>query len=108
MNETILTDANFEQEVLKHQGPVLVDFFAPWCGPCQMMVPVIEDLAKENQGKIKIAKMDIDENPDAAQKYQILSIPTSIVFVNGEEKERSIGAQTKSDLQNTINKFTSK
>ncbi|MFZ5366114.1 MAG: thioredoxin [Patescibacteria group bacterium] len=86
-----LTDKTFEIEVLKSNLPVLVDFWAQWCGPCLMAAPVIEELAKEYEGKIKVGKLNVDENPKIAEKYGILSIPTVVVFRNGEEVKRQVG-----------------
>ena len=79
-----LTTDNFEQEVLQAQQPVLVDFYADWCGPCNAMAPVIEELAKELEGKVKVGKINVDENPDIAVEYNVMSIPTLIVFKNGK------------------------
>ncbi|MBD3238181.1 MAG: thioredoxin [Candidatus Moranbacteria bacterium] len=97
-----LKDSNFEQQVKDHQGVVLVDFFAPWCGPCQMMAPIIDEVAEKFQGKIKIMKMNTDQNPNTAQEYQIASIPTLIFFKNGKEDERLIGAYDRESLINKI------
>lgn len=82
--EMKFTTANFEEEVLKSEIPVLVDFYADWCGPCQMMAPVIGQLAGEYEGKVKIGKLNVDENPDIAVQYKVMSIPTMIIFRNGE------------------------
>ncbi|PIS05235.1 MAG: thioredoxin [Candidatus Buchananbacteria bacterium CG10_big_fil_rev_8_21_14_0_10_42_9] len=97
MAELILTDDTFEQEVLKSDKPVLVDFWAPWCGPCKVQGPVIEEISREYT-KAKIAKMNVDENPETPGKYQILSIPTLIIFKGGEEVDRMIGVQEKEQL----------
>lgn len=97
-----ITDATFEAEVLKASHPVLVDFWAPWCGPCLRVGPIVEQLSAENAGKAKIVKVDIDECPQTAEAYGVSSIPTLIMFKNGEEKERVIGAQPKAVLQNLI------
>ena len=82
--EMKFTTANFEEEVLKSEIPVLVDFYADWCGPCQMMAPVIGQLAGEYEGRVKIGKLNVDENPDIAVRYKVMSIPTMIIFRNGE------------------------
>jgi thioredoxin 1 len=98
MSELTITDANFESEVLKNKKPVLVDFWAPWCGPCQMMGPIIEEVAKDMGEKAAIGKLNVDENQVAAEKYGVSSIPTIIFFKNGEEVERMIGVRGKDEL----------
>jgi len=90
-----LNDKNFEESVSKAGLPILVDFWAPWCGPCQMVEPVIEELAKENEGKIKMGKINIDENPQMAGKYGVMSIPTVIFFKEGKEVGRKVGFEGK-------------
>jgi thioredoxin 1 len=97
--EITFTDDNFDQEVLKSDMPVLVDFWAPWCGPCQMMNPVIEDLAKEMEGKAKVGKLNVDENPQKATEYGVMSIPTLKIFKNGEIVQEMTGVQTREDLK---------
>lgn len=97
-----LTDKNFEKEVLQAGMPVFVDFWAPWCGPCQMAKPVIEELAKEYQGKIKIGKLNVDENPKIAQKYGIMSIPTVVIFKERKEVKRQIGFPGKGKYKELI------
>ena len=99
-----ITSKDFEREVLNSEIPVLVDFFATWCGPCKMMSPVVEELEKELEGKAKVFKIDTDEERDLAIKYGIMSIPTFIVFKNGEVKAKSIGMQDKEELIEMINK----
>ena len=87
--EIKLSTENFEKEVLKSEKPVLVDFYADWCGPCNAMAPVIEELAKELEGKVKVGKINVDENPDIAVEYNVMSIPTLIVFKNGKEEKKT-------------------
>ena len=89
---------NFEQEVLKSEKPVLVDFYADWCGPCQMMGPVIEEISEELDGKAKVGKINVDENPDVAVEYNVMSIPTLIIFKNGKEVKRYVGVTSKEEL----------
>ena len=102
MSEVIVNDSNFEQEVLKHNGPVMVDFWATWCGPCRMLGPVVEELAKEYAGKVKVCKLNTDEGPDTSTKYRITSIPTIIFFKNGEVAAQTVGLQSKAALQEKL------
>ena len=97
-----LTDTNFQQEVLSSAQPVLVDFWAPWCGPCRMIAPMIEELANENVGSFKIGKINIDDNPNAAQSYGVSSIPTLMIFKGGEVVDRFVGVRPKNQLQAAI------
>jgi len=100
-----LTDQNFDQEVLKATTPVLVDFYADWCGPCKMMEPIIEELAEEMKNdNIKISKLNVDEAQATAEKYGVMSIPTTIIFKNGLETERLVGLQSKEALKEALNK----
>ena len=98
----ILTDVNFEEEVLKSNLPVLVDFFATWCGPCKMMGPIVEELAKELEGKVKVVEVDVDKAPQSAEKYAIMSVPTLILFKNGQVVKQMVGFQSKADLVKEI------
>lgn len=93
------TEANFEAEVLGSELPVLVDFYADWCGPCKMMAPVIEKLASEYDGKLKVGKLNVDEAMPVAQKYRVASIPNFIIFKNGEPMANFIGAMSETDLK---------
>ncbi|MBT4530922.1 MAG: thioredoxin [Phycisphaerae bacterium] len=97
------TDDNFQSEVLDSEQPVLVDFWAEWCGPCKMLGPVIDELATEFEGKAKVGKVDIDNNRDAAVKYGIQSIPTVLILKNGEIENKFVGIASKDDLADAIN-----
>ena len=99
-----VTDGNFEEEVLKSEVPTLVDFWAPWCGPCRMIGPIVEELATEYEGKIKVAKMNVDDNPSVPTKYGIRGIPTVILFNGGDVAEQIVGAVPKAKLANMIKK----
>lgn len=101
-NVNELSDDTFEAEVLKSSEPVLVDFWAPWCGPCRMIAGVVEELATENSGTVKVAKINIDDSPNTAQAYGVNSIPTLIIFKNGEVVDRFVGVQPKNRLQDAI------
>jgi thioredoxin 1 len=101
------TDANFEQEVLKSNIPVLVDFWAPWCGPCKMVAPVVEELAKDYQGKVKVVKLNTDENQNIASVYGIRSIPTLGIFNKGEVVDGVVGAVPKQFLVEKLKPFIS-
>ncbi|MDE6744734.1 MAG: thioredoxin [Lachnospiraceae bacterium] len=99
MAEITITEANFEKEVLESDIPVLVDFWADWCGPCKMLSPIIADIAKEYEGKVKVGKINIDEEQGLAMKYRVASIPTLVVFKGGEAVKRSVGAVPKSQIE---------
>ncbi len=100
---TQITDADFDSAVLKSSVPVLVDFWAPWCGPCRALGPVIDELSAEYEGKISIVKMNVDENPSTPGKYGIRAIPTMILFKNGQVVEQVTGAVSKSSLKELLN-----
>jgi thioredoxin 1 len=104
MSETVshVDDAAFQEEVLGSDTPVLVDFWADWCVPCHMVSPVVEEIAREKAGKLKVRKMNVDDNPDVPRKYGVMSIPTLIVFSGGEEKTRVIGARGKDQILKEI------
>ncbi len=97
-----VSDATFEQEVLQSNIPVLVDFWAAWCGPCRMVAPVVEQLAEEYEGRVKVAKLNVDENRNTAAKYGIMSIPTLLVFKGGEVTQRLIGFRPKPELAKAL------
>lgn len=101
-----LSDRDFQTEVLQSAEPVLVDFWAPWCGPCRMVAPVVEELAKENVGTLKVTKINIDDSPDTATTYGISSIPTLMIFKGGEISDRFVGVQPKKRLQEAIDQVT--
>jgi thioredoxin 1 len=101
------TDASFEQEVLKSDTPVLVDFWAEWCGPCRMIGPSLEDIAKDMDGKLKVVKVNIDENPMVPTRYGVRSIPTLLLFKNGQVAATKIGAEPKQKLVSWINTVVS-
>lgn len=102
MAEMTFTDANFAAEVMKSEIPVLVDFFAVWCGPCKMMAPVIEELAEEYAGKVKIGKFDVDENPVVSGQFGIQSIPTLLFIKNGTVVDKVMGVQSKDKLMDKL------
>jgi thioredoxin 1 len=93
------TDANWEEEVVAAEQPVVVDFWAPWCGPCRVVDPIIEDLAGQHAGRVKFMKLNVDDNPATATRYNVLSIPTVILFERGEPQETVIGARSKSHYE---------
>ncbi|MFQ5341679.1 MAG: thioredoxin TrxA [Anaerolineae bacterium] len=97
-----VTDASFDSEVLQSDKPVLTDFWAEWCGPCKMIAPILEDIASEYEGDLTIAKVDVDENPGIAMRYGVQSIPTLILFKNGQEAKRVIGAMSKERLMSQL------
>jgi len=97
-----VNDGNFEQLVLESNRPVLVDFWAQWCGPCRMLAPIVESLAKQYAGNAQVVKLNVDDNPSAVQRYRIQAIPTLVLFQNGEEKDRMIGVTTKAAIARTI------
>jgi thioredoxin 1 len=105
MSDITITDANFDSEVLKSTTPVLVDFWAVWCGPCQMQGPIVEEVAKEMTGKAKVGKLNVDENPAMAQKFSVMSIPTLMIFKGGTVVKQFVGVQSKETLLSELNKL---
>ncbi|GAB4237721.1 MAG: thioredoxin [Acidobacteriota bacterium] len=97
-----VTDQNFDQEVLQSPIPVLVDFWAAWCAPCRMIAPVVEQVAQEYEGKAKVVKLNVDENPETAARYNIRGIPTLLLFKNGEVRDQIVGATSKDHIQRVI------
>ena len=102
MAEIIITEENFENEVLNSDKPVLVDFWAQWYGPCRMLGPIIEEIANDYEGKVKVGKVNVDEQPNLASKYGIASIPTVIVFKNGKPEKTLVGLRSKNEIENMI------
>ena len=100
--EVTVNDANFEQEVLKSDIPVFVDFWAEWCGPCRMVSAAVEEIAEEYQGRLKVCKVNVDEASNTAAQYGVMSIPTLAIFKNGEAVDKVVGALAKSELENMI------
>ncbi len=97
-----VTDSNFKSEVLEAEGPVLVDFWAAWCGPCRAVAPVVEEIANETKGRLKVGKLNVDANPVTPQSYGVMGIPTLIVYINGVAVERVVGFMPKAQLMTRI------
>jgi thioredoxin 1 len=104
-NTTTVTNSDWQTEVLEADTPVLVDFWAEWCGPCRMVSPIVEELAGEQAGKLKVVKLNVDDNPDIARQYRVMSIPTLMVFSGGDERKRIVGARGKTQLVNEMSEF---
>ncbi len=102
--EYVFTTAGFEEEVLHSDMPVLVDFYADWCGPCKMMAPVVEELAAEFSGKAKVGKLNVDQNPEIAQQYGVMSIPTLLIIKDGQVFYKAIGVQSKQTVADALRK----
>src|SRR6185369_12319216 len=102
MAEIQLTDATFDKEVLESTQPVLVDFWAPWCGPCRMLAPIVEEVSKEYEGKVVVGKLNTDDNPSTASRYNISAIPTMLFFKNGQVVDQLVGVHNKRDIKSKI------
>ena len=102
---TTLTNATFDEEIAGAAEPILVDFWAEWCGPCKVVAPLLDEIADENAGKLRIAKLNVDENPEIAQRFGVMSIPTMIVFRDGEPAKRMVGAKGKGQLLQELSEF---
>ncbi|MDA0266526.1 MAG: thioredoxin [Cyanobacteria bacterium] len=100
-----VTDSTFKTDVLESDVPVLVDFWAPWCGPCRMVAPVVEEISEQYDGKVKVVKVNTDENPNVASQYGIRSIPTLMIFKGGQRVDMVVGAVPKTTLANTLEKY---
>ncbi|MDJ0530921.1 MAG: thioredoxin [Xenococcaceae cyanobacterium MO_207.B15] len=100
-----VTDSSFQAEVLESDVPVLVDFWAPWCGPCRMVAPVVDEISEQYEGQIKVVKLNTDENPQVASQYGIRSIPTLMIFKGGQRVDMVVGAVPKTTLANTLEKY---
>jgi thioredoxin 1 len=100
-----VTDSTFKQEVLDSEVPVLVDFWAPWCGPCRMVAPVVDEISAQYEGQLKVVKVNTDENPNVASQYGIRSIPTLMIFKGGQKVDMVVGAVPKTTLANTLEKY---
>ena len=105
MAPTTVSDATFEEEIGAATEPVLVDFWAEWCGPCKMIAPVLEEIAEEYDGKLRVVKLNVDDNPQTARRFDVMSIPTLILFQDGQPKKRMVGAKGKSALLGELAEF---
>jgi|TARA_B100001029_G_C15063831_1_gene461386 thioredoxin 1 len=101
-NVVEINDIDFDKEVIESEVPVLVDFWAPWCGPCKALAPTLDEISKDNEGKIKIVKINVDDNKEIAVKFGIQSIPTMLIFIKGELKEQIVGSLPKNQIEKTL------
>jgi thioredoxin 1 len=104
-NAVEITSSNFQGEVVESDVPVLIDFWAEWCGPCKMIAPVLAEIAKEQEGKVAVAKLNVDDNPEIARRFEVMSIPTLLVFADGQVKRRLVGAKGKAQLLEELSEF---
>jgi thioredoxin 1 len=104
-HEVTLTDSTFDEEIKSSEQPVLVDFWAEWCGPCKMVAPILDEIVSDNEGKIRLGKINIDENSDLAQRFDVMSIPTMILFKDGEPQLRIVGAKGKGQLLQELHAY---
>ncbi len=105
MSTTTLSNATFDEEIVAASTPILVDFWAEWCGPCKQIAPVLEEIAQENEGKLAVAKLNVDEAPDIARRFGVMSIPTLILFNGGEPAKRIVGAKSKAALLEDLGEY---
>lgn len=106
MADVMFTDQNFQEEVLNSKTPVLVDFWAPWCGPCKIVSPIIDELATSYEGKVKVGKMNVDENPNVSSDFNIMSIPTVVIFKGGKPVSSIVGAQPKENYKKHLDEVS--